>query len=186
MTSPASGSAVPALVTPHVSSMQLVVNVGTGAALAAGSAIVTDLVVVAVTFHSSLTVRTTTKVPAAVNVLVRSGPVAVPCPVPKVHEYVNAEGFSSVDPRPSNEHTFSSQDTSTLATGGLLAGWVAVTPFAARMASDLVVMVGGPYQNGVRAVGNHRRRVGEVRAGAAGAIQKGCSPAWSGAGKSAG
>src|SRR4051812_10228843 len=106
MVSPVLGSAVPALLTEQVRPVQLVMNVGTGALLPDGSTIVTFWAAeVALTCHLSLTVRVTGKVPGAVNVLVGSGPVAVPC-VPKLHEYVSELVSSSVEPRPSNVHTF--------------------------------------------------------------------------------
>ena len=60
MVSPVFGSAVPALLTEQVSPLQLWMNVGTGAVLPEGSTIVTLCAAeVAVTVHSSLTVRVT-------------------------------------------------------------------------------------------------------------------------------
>src|ERR671910_1913593 len=110
MTSPVLGSAVPWLFTEQVRPVQLRTNVGTGALLPVGSAIVTFCAAdVFVTDHSSRTVRVTAKVPGAVKVFVGSGPVAVPC-VPKFHEYVREFAFSSVESRPSNTHTFLSQE----------------------------------------------------------------------------
>src|SRR3954453_13256968 len=106
MTSPVFGSVVPWLLTAQVRPWQLWANVGTGALLPEGSVIVTFCAAeVLVAFHSSVTVRVTGKVPGAVNVLVGSGPVAVPWE-PKFQEYVSDAVFSSVDPRPSNVHTF--------------------------------------------------------------------------------
>ena len=67
---------------------------------------------------SSRTVRVTVNVPGLVYVRVGTGPV--PDPLPKFHEYVSVDGFSSVEERPSNEQTFCAQLKVKFATGGRL------------------------------------------------------------------
>ena len=112
--SPVFGSAVPVLVTEHVSPKQLCVNVGTGATLFVGSTIVTACAtVVADTCHSSRTVSVTWNgVPAglgAVKVRVGSAPLPLtvePVDVPKFHDHTSDAAFSSVEARPSKVQTF--------------------------------------------------------------------------------
>src|SRR3954468_967459 len=132
MTSEASGSTVPWLLTEQVRPWQLCVKVGTGAVLPGGSTIVTFCATeVFVAFHSSVTGSVTGNVPGAVKVLVGSGPVAVPW-VPKLQEYVRDAVFSSVEPRPSKVQTFWVQEKVNRATGGVLAGWLTTTPVEVR------------------------------------------------------
>ncbi len=134
MTSPVLGSVVPVLLVLQAKAMQFVANVGVGATLPDGSAMVTFSVVVAVAFHSSLTVSVTAKVPGAVKVRVGSGPVAVPCVVPNVQAYVSELVSSSVVPLASKVQTFALHDTVAFATGGLFAGCVTTIPVFTRRA----------------------------------------------------
>ena len=66
MCRPVFGSTVPVLLVPHASAMQLVMKVGVGATLPAGSVIVHGQCRVPVTVHWSLTVSVTVYVPGAV------------------------------------------------------------------------------------------------------------------------
>src|SRR3954471_530829 len=118
MTSPTFGSTVPELLTEQLRDGQLVRTVGVGATLPAGSTMVSGAIVkVPVAPHSSLTVRTTVNVPGPVYVRMGTGPEPV-VPLPKLHEYVSAGVFSSVELRPSKVHTLATQDTVAFATGG--------------------------------------------------------------------
>ncbi len=91
---------------------------GTGGRLPAGVTIVSVFEVTPDRPFSSRTVRVTVNVPGPVYVRVGTGPV--PDPLPKFHEYVSVEGFSSVEERPSNEQTFCAQLNVKFATGGRL------------------------------------------------------------------
>ncbi len=60
--------------------------------------------------------------PGRLYVLLGTGPVPEPWPLPKFHEYVSVVAFSSVDERPSKPQTFWLQLYVKFATGGLFAG----------------------------------------------------------------